>query len=695
MGELVREAPAKKPPSRSEAGTRSRHEQESNNKFGARPLGTVRQLGGADRFEPRPRARGAALESVEPLPFIQRRCACAGSDESCATCAVQRRAIAMSTPGDALEVDADRAASRVLRFLGGDVTARTSTPLVQRAATAPGGGHAESGAVLSRIGPGRPLEGATRARMEAAFASNFAGVRIHDDAGAAAMSRQLDAKAFTLGQHIAFAHGTYRPGTAGGDELLAHELAHTIQQRGAAPLIARKNAGGCAELAETVDEQHDKNSRAGKAAHTQIQKFFAKQLIGEVMLPRATKDQRKLTCPDREVARGFIDLFKWNRKQTEIGEIKSVDGAKFAAPDVDHYNKRAKELVGRLTDGKPCAVEDPRDPNDVAWDKNVYGGHIAKGNKIDFIPLQSVIPESPPTRLGPFIGNPKKFLSCERRAGGAVVYWCTKSESDEDEKKKQVKQVAKPEEKPEQKEEKKPKRVRVQIVDGEPAFSEVARRLSFDGAPDRDWIIAFDGSYYDDRVKQFQNEQMENKLRLMRIDPRSVPMFQLTAPFVAIAPFALAIEATVVVAGLVAAAVLLAPLLAGGGAVAAGTAGVAEGTAVVGATGITATTSTGVTLTLIEGGGAAATTTATASGAVATIAKGSAAAAAVLAIILGGSKGASASEIERANQIAAPLFDKSLFALIDVTGKVPGVGATIPVNGKSFRVALRGTTRQP
>jgi hypothetical protein len=689
MGEVVHAPPAKKPAAQVAAGKASPQAPVS---AGVRTLAPRRRIDRRDEPDDRALEEVRATIPMEALPFVQRRCACAGSDESCAKCAVQRRALPMSTPGDPLEVDADRAASRVMRFLGGDVTARATSPLVQRAATAPTSGRADASTVLSRIGPGRPLDGSMRARMEPAFANSFAGVRIHDDAGAAAMSKQLDARAFTIGQHIAFARGAYRPGTAGGDELLAHELAHTIQQRGAAPMIARKNAGGCAELAEKVDEQRDENSRAGKAAHIQIQKFFAKQLSSEVFIPRATKDQRKVSCPDNKVPKGFTDLFKWNKKQTEIGEIKSVDGAKFAAPDVDHYNKRAKELVGRLTDGSPCPVETPRDAEDVRWDKDVYGGHIAKGNKIDFIPLQSVIPETPPTRLGPFSGNPKKFLSCERRAGGAVLYWCSKTKTDDDEKKKSVKEVAKPAEKTE--EDKKPKQVPLQIVDGEPAFSEVAQRLNLYAPPDRIWIVAFDATYFDDRKHQFENEQLQNKLRVMQIDPRSVPMIQLTAPFVALAPFALAIEATVVIAGLVAAGILLWPLLAAGGTATAGGGALAGGGTLAGTTGITATTSTGITLTLIEGGGGAAASSATATGAVASIAKGTAAAAAVIAIMLGGNKNANAAEIERANQIAAPLFDKSLFALIDVTAKVPAVGATIPVNGKSFKVALRGTTKQ-
>lgn len=84
----------------------------------------------------------------------------------------------------------------------------------------------------ARLGPGRPLAADTRARMERSFGHGFADVRVHDDAPAAGASAQLAARAFSVGDDVAFAAGQYRPGTLAGDLLLAHELAHTLQQRG-------------------------------------------------------------------------------------------------------------------------------------------------------------------------------------------------------------------------------------------------------------------------------------------------------------------------------------------------------------------------------------------------------------------------------------------------------------------------------
>jgi len=68
--------------------------------------------------------------------------------------------------------------------------------------------------------------------MEAAFGVNFADVRIHDDAHAAGSAETLGAAAYTVGSHIAFASGQYA-WNSNGRAVLAHELAHVVQQHGA------------------------------------------------------------------------------------------------------------------------------------------------------------------------------------------------------------------------------------------------------------------------------------------------------------------------------------------------------------------------------------------------------------------------------------------------------------------------------
>ena len=80
--------------------------------------------------------------------------------------------------------------------------------------------------------PGQVLEPRTRARMESAFGFDFSRVRIHTDVRADESARAVRARAYTLGDQVVFGTGRYAPGTAEGLKLLAHELAHVVQQGG-------------------------------------------------------------------------------------------------------------------------------------------------------------------------------------------------------------------------------------------------------------------------------------------------------------------------------------------------------------------------------------------------------------------------------------------------------------------------------
>lgn len=77
---------------------------------------------------------------------------------------------------------------------------------------------------------GEPLENQTRAFMESRFGHDFSQVRVHADPQAAESAGAVNALAYTVGQEVVFGPGQYAPKTSEGQRLLAHELAHTIQQ---------------------------------------------------------------------------------------------------------------------------------------------------------------------------------------------------------------------------------------------------------------------------------------------------------------------------------------------------------------------------------------------------------------------------------------------------------------------------------
>ncbi|WP_208729635.1 eCIS core domain-containing protein [Corallococcus exercitus] len=80
---------------------------------------------------------------------------------------------------------------------------------------------------------GQALAPATRHSMESAFGAGFGDVRVHTSPEAGAAARALGARAFTVGTDIVFGAGNYRPGFPSGERLIAHELAHVVQQRSA------------------------------------------------------------------------------------------------------------------------------------------------------------------------------------------------------------------------------------------------------------------------------------------------------------------------------------------------------------------------------------------------------------------------------------------------------------------------------
>lgn len=120
--------------------------------------------------------------------------------------------LAVSTPGDLHERQAVAMADRVMQMPDPGLSWRH---LGQPGSSSHGGGN---------------MDPQTRSFMQRRFGADFSGVRIHADASAARVSRELGAQAFTVGRDVYFAAGQYAPGSDRGRYLLAHELAHTIQQ---------------------------------------------------------------------------------------------------------------------------------------------------------------------------------------------------------------------------------------------------------------------------------------------------------------------------------------------------------------------------------------------------------------------------------------------------------------------------------
>lgn len=175
---------------------------------------------------------------------LQRKCSCGASTpsgEMCDDCKAKLQTkLALGSVDDPLEHEADRIADRVMASSAPETVG--DAPLrVQRAendSTSPT--HSAPPSVGRTLaGGGRPLELAVRHDMEQRFGYDFFDVRVHNDGDAHASARDVGAHAYTVGRHIVFGAGRFDAQSASGRRLLAHELAHTLQQSGATPTLQR------------------------------------------------------------------------------------------------------------------------------------------------------------------------------------------------------------------------------------------------------------------------------------------------------------------------------------------------------------------------------------------------------------------------------------------------------------------------
>jgi Domain of unknown function (DUF4157) len=98
-----------------------------------------------------------------------------------------------------------------------------------------GRAHPDVESAIARTrGGGQKLDDSTRERVGGGLGDSLHDVRVHTDDHASSLAQSVSARAFTTGSDVYFAKGEHNPGSSEGQQLLAHELTHVVQQRGAA-----------------------------------------------------------------------------------------------------------------------------------------------------------------------------------------------------------------------------------------------------------------------------------------------------------------------------------------------------------------------------------------------------------------------------------------------------------------------------
>lgn len=148
-------------------------------------------------------------------------CTCGGT---CPLCQSKLAAAKISAPGDKHEQEADRMADNMLSSTAKKNTATTNKSAQNASPITTQAGDNQIG--LS----GQPLSPELRAHFESSTGADFSQVRLHTGAEAQALAAPLQAEAFTLGRNIVIGDPNFQASSSAGKNLLAHELAHTVQQ---------------------------------------------------------------------------------------------------------------------------------------------------------------------------------------------------------------------------------------------------------------------------------------------------------------------------------------------------------------------------------------------------------------------------------------------------------------------------------
>ena len=328
---------------------------------------------------------------------------------------LMQSSLTVNQPGDAYEREADRVSEHVMRL-----------PESQLPSKGAGSGNAvskgecaeypkqrwqrrsaalqparQAGAVAPPMvqemlhSGGRPLDVPTRAIMERRFGHDFSQVRVHDGARAAESAREVNALAYTLGQDIVFGGGHYSPGTSAGQRLLAHELAHTVQQREVQqPKVAMRQAAGGSDRKLQVLEPRPEDPQRLVDAATKLQRyagFLYSSLAGK------TTPQNPLTSVFyKDVSKIDGEVGEW------LGQaLAGVQNGKLAAQpyaDIIYGLKSAKTRLDNIVIQAGLAAP-PKGGSVLSEFVDPYGERVdlTEVNRLMLMLGKGVIPGTPVT----------------------------------------------------------------------------------------------------------------------------------------------------------------------------------------------------------------------------------------------------------------------------------------------------------
>ena len=222
---------------------------------------------------------------------------------------------------------------------------------------------------------GNPLSDATRSYFEPRFGYDLSPVRVHTDSNAERSAALMGATAYTSGLHVAFARGRYEPGSTSGQHLIAHELAHVVQQAGGPVATVQRQVAGGTSLAEIQGLQmRDLLARLDTMSMDELSNEQAASGIGGprlVLAMRAVRARR-----DRDLV-GFL--------QTNQAALKSIPPDQYVAifnflsepgkREQKGNNTSPDKPISQLSAGEKLsrALDFARSERDASWNEAIDG----------------------------------------------------------------------------------------------------------------------------------------------------------------------------------------------------------------------------------------------------------------------------------------------------------------------------------
>ncbi len=169
-----------------------------------------------------------------------------------------------------------------------------------------------AGRINRSRGSGQPLDGAVQTQMGHSMGNDFSGVRVHTGGESHALNEQLNAKAFTTGSDVFFREGAYSPQSSNGQQLIAHELTHVVQQGsgavggGGGPMQVNAPGDRFEQEADAVAKTVTSTPAAQAAAPTAQRQALDEDKLQTQRLQRQTPEDQdmlqKAELPDDEQA---------------------------------------------------------------------------------------------------------------------------------------------------------------------------------------------------------------------------------------------------------------------------------------------------------------------------------------------------------------------------------------------------------